>query len=214
VPFFEVNKKLFTFGPAVFATWAPNLHAYYKDRLSRLISETKHIRLKKSFASSVFAANSYNFGPATVCYMHRDFGNLPYGWCAITALGDFNPSSGGHLVLWDLGLVVRFPPGSTILIPSAVITHSNTPIAEGESRYSFTQYSAGGLFRWVEHGFQSETDFDSKLSPEGKVKAKEQKEGRWREGLALFSSITEVAQRPPLRKSIPLPCFQYLHKEI
>jgi len=57
-----------------------------------------------------------------------DFGNLPYGWCAITSLGPFDPKRGGHLVLWDLQLVIEFPPGSTILIPSAVLQHSNIPI--------------------------------------------------------------------------------------
>ncbi|KAJ7883792.1 hypothetical protein B0H13DRAFT_2537891, partial [Mycena leptocephala] len=39
----------------------------------------------------------------------------------ITALRRFNPDLSGHLILWDLKLVIRFPPGSTILIPSAII---------------------------------------------------------------------------------------------
>ncbi|KAJ3886728.1 hypothetical protein GG344DRAFT_69418 [Lentinula edodes] len=58
--------------------------------------------------------------------------------------------AGGHLVLWDLGLVIRFPPGSTILFPSSLITHSTIPIQEGETRAN---------------GFQSDKDF---LSTAGK----------------------------------------------
>ena len=64
-------------------------------------------------------------------------------------LGDFDPTKGSHLVLWECKLVIEFPPGSTILIPSAIITHSNVPIQAGEKRYSVTQYATGVLFRWV-----------------------------------------------------------------
>ncbi|KAF8220175.1 hypothetical protein L208DRAFT_1183270, partial [Tricholoma matsutake] len=61
---------------------------------------------------------------------------------------------GGHLALWDLGIVVHFPPGSGILLPSALIQHSNTPIASHECQYSFAQYTSGGLFRWAQNGFK------------------------------------------------------------
>ena len=53
--------------------------------------------------------------------MHTDPGNLLFGWCAITTLGNFDPTLGGHLVLWDLKLVIEFPLGSTILIPSVTL---------------------------------------------------------------------------------------------
>jgi hypothetical protein len=49
------------------------------------------------------------------------------------------------LVLWELGLVVRFPPGATVLFTSGHVTHFNLPIPEGQSRWSFTQYMATGL---------------------------------------------------------------------
>ena len=77
---------------------------------------------------------------------HRDAANLVYGWCAITALGNFNPTRGGHLILWDMKLVVEFPPSATVLIPSSLVVHSNTRLQEGEECMSFTQYAAGGLF--------------------------------------------------------------------
>ncbi|KAK7016266.1 hypothetical protein R3P38DRAFT_3203090 [Favolaschia claudopus] len=74
----------------------------------------------------------------------------------VQSLGNFDYTKGRHLVLWECKL--EFPPGSTILIPSAALFHSNTIISAGERRYSFTQYTAGGLFRWVERGFKSETE--------------------------------------------------------
>jgi len=59
---------------------------------------------------------------------------------------------GSHLVLWEAGLVIKFPPGSMILIPSAILMHLNIPIPKGSTHYSITQYTTRGLFRWVDHG--------------------------------------------------------------
>ncbi|KIK51794.1 hypothetical protein GYMLUDRAFT_979975 [Collybiopsis luxurians FD-317 M1] len=42
--------------------------------------------------------------------------------------GRFDQTRSGQLILWELKLVIDFPHASTILIPSAVITHSNIPI--------------------------------------------------------------------------------------
>ncbi|KAJ3718907.1 hypothetical protein C8R42DRAFT_541476, partial [Lentinula raphanica] len=83
---------------------------------------------------------------------HRDFLNWPFGWCAITALGKFDPRRSACLVLWELKLIVDFPHAATVLIPSLVITHSNTPVHPNDVRMSFTQYTAGSIFRWVENG--------------------------------------------------------------
>lgn len=88
-------------------------------------------------------------------FKHTDAANLRFGWCGITALGTFDPNCGGRLVLWEAHRVVDFPPGSTILIPSAAVINSNVPIRHGVRRYSFTQYTAGAIFRWVEFGFQT-----------------------------------------------------------
>jgi len=103
-------------------------------------------KLVRPFLNSVFAAITVNFGPITICWGHRDGANLPFGWCAITALGNFDWTKGGHLILWDLELVIEFPPGVTIIIPSAIFKHGNTIISPCETRFSVAQYSAGGLF--------------------------------------------------------------------
>lgn len=123
----------------------PDLYNYYDGSFKDLIDSDQ--RLERLFDESIWAAAGYNFGPHTITAKHRDFANLPFGICSITALGNYDPTLGGHIVLWDLGLVIEFPPGSTILIPSAAIAHSNTPVACHENRASFTQFTAGGLFR-------------------------------------------------------------------
>ncbi len=87
--------------------------------------------------------------------------NLATGWCGVIALGNYNPKTGGHLVLWDLRLVIEFPPGAVIFIPSSILRHSNVQVAPHETRMSFTQYTAGGLFRWEDCGFCSQKDFEA-----------------------------------------------------
>jgi hypothetical protein len=94
-------------------------------------------------------------------------------------------------VLWDMGLVIEFPPGSTIIIPSAVLRHSNVDIQKDEMRMSFTQYSAGGLFRWVDYGFRTASKFKAD-DPKGKKRFDEASRLRWAMGLGLFSTIGKL----------------------
>lgn len=111
--------------------------------------------LPRTFPNCVFPAATVNIGPRTVTSPHRDTQNYAGGWCAITALGDFDYVKGGHLILWSLGIALEFPAGSTVMIPSALIMHSNVPIAVQETRYSFTNYFAGQLLHWVDNGHAS-----------------------------------------------------------
>ncbi|KAJ3004272.1 hypothetical protein NUW54_g4889 [Trametes sanguinea] len=112
----------------------------------------------------------------------------PICWCAITAFGTFDPQCSGHLVLWELRMVIEFPPGSTILISSAILTHSNTDLAPNERRYSLTQYTAGGLFRWVACGFQS-----ARSAGKSTQDLSEGGQERWREGIQLMSHWSELS---------------------
>ncbi|PPQ76862.1 hypothetical protein CVT26_001500 [Gymnopilus dilepis] len=186
----ECFKRLAGFATSVMASKAPKLYHYYVEHLAEL--HANHPNIKRLFPSSVFAAASFNFGPRTVCRKHKDFANLPFGLCAVTALGNFDPRKGGHLVLWECGLVIEFPPGATILLPSAIVAHSNTPVQSHETRYSFAQYTAGGLFRWIEHGCMLAADFYASLSTE-ELEAVHQKDAeRWQYGLSLFEQAAQV----------------------
>ncbi|KAF8235818.1 hypothetical protein L208DRAFT_1255133, partial [Tricholoma matsutake] len=172
-----------------FATWFPKMYKYYYDTLRCLYKWDN--KLEHLFLDSVWTAMSLNFGPATWCYQHKDWGNLAYGVCVITSAGNFDPTCGGHLILWEYGLVIEFPPGVLIIIPSAVISHSNVPIQSHETRYSFTQYAAGGLFRWVEHGFQKEDSYTKGLPAAEHAAEKVCKEAHKKFGLSLFSTMDE-----------------------
>ncbi|KAL1698446.1 hypothetical protein EV121DRAFT_297177 [Schizophyllum commune] len=178
------------FSSSAFATWAPAIHTYYGDTLTALLDSDPTLR--RNFAKSVWSCITINFGPRTVTYPHRDYGNLSYGWCAITALGDYDPDHGGELILWDCKMIIRFPPGSTILIPSAILRHSNTRIKSHERRYSVTQYTAGSIFRWVEHGFQLDDAYYASLSPEEVRQDRRTAAGRWRRGRRMFSKLSDL----------------------
>lgn len=140
------------------------MYKYYRDTMLGL--ENAHPLLKRSFENSIFPAVTINFHPKTVAVPHYDYANLGYGWCALTALGRFNPDRGGFLVLVELKKVIRFPPHSTIFLCSAAIQHFNLGISEGEDRFSLVQYAAAGLFRWKENGFCSQEEADVQRSEE------------------------------------------------
>ncbi|KAI0041140.1 hypothetical protein FA95DRAFT_1478318, partial [Auriscalpium vulgare] len=113
------------------------------------------------------------------------------GWCAVTALGSYDHRCGGHLILWELGLVIEFPPGCTILLPSALITHGNTPIQENETRYSLTQYMAGALVRWHKYGFRTE-DRLAQEDPALKARLEREAASRAADALGLFSVLGDL----------------------
>lgn len=143
------------------AYYAPKLYWEYTDKLGQLIDHDPSLHW--NFNNSIYPTVMVNFGPQTVCYDHLDFGNKVAGWCNITAAGSYDYKQGGHLILFDIDKIIEFPPGSHILILSAVMCHSNTPIQPHERHMGFTQYAAGTLFQWVDNGFQRVEDVQGKL---------------------------------------------------
>lgn len=153
--------------------------------------------MKKPFPRSTYPAATFNLGPCVCTYKHRDPLNCPFGLCAIQPLGDFDPTKGGHLILWDLGIYIQFPPGSLILILSATLVHSNTPIQAHEKRASFTQYCGGGLFHYVDNGFMTGKALKAK-HPKKFAEMQAAKAKRWSYGLSLFSTLDELAAQAEL----------------
>ncbi|KAJ6452902.1 hypothetical protein DFH09DRAFT_964194 [Mycena vulgaris] len=186
-------RRLAGFQSSGFAMYAPKLYRYYCTILKALFE--KHPGLVHIFDNSIFPAVTFNCGPGAVTCDHLDHLNLSHGLCGITCGGDFDHTEGGHIHL-DLGekrVVIEFPSGASMFIPSGFVRHGNTPIRPGETRHSFTQYAAGGLFRWVAYGFQSAKAL---LAQVGGREAKERFDGapgsRWRWALDLFSKVDEL----------------------
>ncbi|PBK83696.1 hypothetical protein ARMGADRAFT_1048379 [Armillaria gallica] len=147
--------RLAGFASSAFATWAPKTFAYYAGHLCDHLLHNAQLVL--NWMNSVFAATTFNFGPRTLCFRHMDSVNLLFS-C--------------HLVLWDLKLVIDFLPGSTILIPSAILRHSNTTIAKGE--------------------FQTSEEYWRSLHEEEHLQAQKECSERWMMGLHMFSTLEEL----------------------
>ncbi|KAJ7027110.1 hypothetical protein C8F04DRAFT_1238263 [Mycena alexandri] len=187
-------QRLVKWANLLFFLFAPLLAAFYQSQMDELAGWKPS--LVWNFAGSVFAACTFNFGPQVITVPHLDFGNLSWGWCAITALGWFDPDLGGHLILWDLKLVIRFPPGATILIPSAIVRHSNVPIRAHEKRFSFVQYTAGGLFQWIRNGFKTDEAFENTGTREERMERTKEAKTRWGKGVAMYSTVDSLKSGP------------------
>ncbi|KAL0575861.1 hypothetical protein V5O48_006111 [Marasmius crinis-equi] len=184
-------QRLSSYHNSSFNLWGPLLFDKYRWTMDRMRQHPKTSHLPLPFENSVFAACAFNFGGQVRAYKHRDHLNWAFGWCAITALGDFDPKKSARLVLWELKLVVDFPPGSTVLIPSAVVTHSNTRIAKGDERTSFTQYTAGAIFRWAENGCMTEGELEA-ADPGAWAERQASKAGVVAERVRLYSKLADI----------------------
>ncbi|KAJ7766400.1 hypothetical protein DFH07DRAFT_867033 [Mycena maculata] len=147
--------------------------------------------LHRPFVGSIFSCAAFNFSTNVWTFRHRDVLNLAFGWCAVQALGEFDATEGGHIVLWDLKLVVEFPHGALVLIPSATIAHSNIPVQAGDERLSFTQFTPGGIFRYVDNGCQTVEELAEK-DPSKYDQIMALKAARWEMGLSLISTLDEL----------------------
>ncbi|KAK7015823.1 hypothetical protein R3P38DRAFT_2543453, partial [Favolaschia claudopus] len=125
-------RRICGFQSSAFRTWAPKLSKDYVTDLRSLFDHDPTLRL--NFTNSILPSVTFNLGPQSASFDHLD--------------DKIVPSDG-------LKLVVEFPAGATSFIPSAVVHHGNTPLAPHETRYSITQYAAGGLFRYVQYKFRT-----------------------------------------------------------
>ncbi|KXN84994.1 hypothetical protein AN958_11839 [Leucoagaricus sp. SymC.cos] len=175
--------------------WIPDLYDHFKTRLDQLFAHPKFGKpLKRITPAGVYPTVAFNFGPDVWTSRHRDAKNCAFGLCAVTALGDFNHETSGHLVLDDLKLIIEFPSGSTILLPSATLTHANIPVGVGQSRASFTQYCPGGLLRFVDQGFRTQVWMKNHAKKDYEVLMTE-RSLLWKKGLELYPTLDELLRR-------------------
>ncbi|KAF8969040.1 hypothetical protein BDZ97DRAFT_1797433 [Flammula alnicola] len=193
-------SRVTAFQNAAFEFWNPGIYRYQKSCIEQLLAHDPE--LKCTTPKTIFPTTACNFRNVC-CYKHHDMQNCPFGWCAITALGDFDHTLGGHLVLWELKLDIEFPHGYTVFIPSATITHSNIPVVDGDVRVSITQYCTGSIFCYVDNGFRT----DRALHEEDKKryeKSQAQKDHMWRMSLGLLSTVQDLK----IGKHPAVPLFQ------
>ncbi|KZV79080.1 hypothetical protein EXIGLDRAFT_596407, partial [Exidia glandulosa HHB12029] len=82
------------------------------------------------------------------CWFHRDSRNYILGICPVLVLGKFNHETSGQFIMVEPKLVLELRPGDVFLLMSSIITHGTAPLRAGETRRSWTCFTAGGIFRW------------------------------------------------------------------
>jgi hypothetical protein len=97
---------------AVFSQYGSRLHSHCKTTLDKI--EESQPDLQRPFKGMAFSALTFNLGPRVYTKPHRDMENLTQGFSSITSFGSFDYKKGGHLLLWDLGITIKFPAHSTI----------------------------------------------------------------------------------------------------
>ncbi|KAJ7198693.1 hypothetical protein C8J57DRAFT_1073040 [Mycena rebaudengoi] len=184
-------RRVFGFHSCGLATFEPKLYQYLVETLGPIYEQDPSLEL--NFTNSVFPAATVNCGPHAATFEHSDFLNLINGLCGISCGGKFDAKKSALFYMRQLKLVIEFPSASSILIPSSPISHGNTPLQPGETRYSMTQYAAAALFRWSAYGYQTAK---SLLSQPGGEELRNRYDGvpgsRWEWALNLFSKYDEL----------------------
>lgn len=176
--------------------------------------ESTNPQLRRPYKNTAFAASTYNLGPATICWPHRDSSNRVCNPCANGPFGPYDWRRGGHLIIHEARLVIQLRPGDIMLFPSALVTHGNIPIQPGELRFSFTAYSAGGLERWIQQGFMTEEEWEA-TKPDAAAAFHAAAPIRLAEAFSQFQTIEELRQRykqpgeTSLYSSSPALTFDY-----
>ncbi|GLB33433.1 hypothetical protein LshimejAT787_0103910 [Lyophyllum shimeji] len=162
-------KRVAAFQSNCYRAWMPRLHEASGKVLSELLEWKPSLR--RNFANSVYCCMTFNFGPHVICKGHRDHLN----WAP------------------EAKLIIEFPPGCSIIVPSACITHGNLPILKSENRISMTQYTAGGLVRWLDYQCRSAAEFE-KIDCKGKNAMDDKGHERWKDGVGMYSTIAELKE--------------------
>ncbi|KAJ7782207.1 hypothetical protein B0H14DRAFT_2630811 [Mycena olivaceomarginata] len=173
-------QRIMSFASSLILLWAPLLNAFY------LVNKTLLSAWKPSMrwhVNTLFAACTFNFGPRAITAPHLDFANLAWGWCSVTALGNFDPDFGGHLILWDLRLVIRFPPRLDAPYPLRPGTAIQRP--HPRARAALVHHA-------VHRGEPLPVAFQSSASTEEKAVRAAEDAQRWEEGVKMFSVVDEL----------------------
>lgn len=175
-------------------TWFPNHADLYSEVQRR--HRIQQDLVDFVFPHSPFCGTSFNLGPVATSKRHTDLKNFAGGICVIGALGSFNHETSGHLVLVEAKLILEFMDGDLAVLPSAALTHANTPIRRGvpgfedEWRMSIVQYTSGGLLRWL---WQGEKLADkTPLSKSARDARNAEGRARWTEALDLFPTLEGI----------------------
>ncbi|KAJ7018028.1 hypothetical protein C8F04DRAFT_1278435 [Mycena alexandri] len=163
------------------------LHVFHSFNNALDAYEDHYNHRERPVWCSPFAAATFLLGPRCLNFLDND---LTWGWAALTALGTYNPDKGGQIILWDLNLMVHFPPGTTILLPRSLIRYSFVEIAPGETRYCLIQHTPAPVFHFTENGNRTDPQFAATATEQEHAAREEQRAARKNGDLALNMLVT------------------------
>ncbi|KAJ7496075.1 hypothetical protein B0H11DRAFT_1716213 [Mycena galericulata] len=176
---------------ALYSHFGPGLHTHVMATKKALLDH-RLLFLRDTFSGSAFAASEAFLGSAE-SPPRLDDRDMLWCWRALTGLGRYDPEFGGEMILWDEKKVIKFPVGSTFLFPAAFMRYSFTRVRPWERRFSFSQYSQAGLFRYVENGFMSEATFEATAWRSVREKRDRVRDARMQTALGMFSHLNDFA---------------------
>jgi hypothetical protein len=121
------------------------LNAYNEDKLQILEAVEG---LVAPFEGSVFTTADFSFGDIPDV-SRKDNWDVFHTWRAMTCISKWDSFSNRVIIPRD-NHDIPFPPGSTLLMPTAVKRYFFTSTRPGDKCYLFQQYFNAGADRWVD----------------------------------------------------------------
>lgn len=147
---------------ALFEANFPGTAEMYRATLDEIDRRLPELNVRSGLCRSKYFAMSWvNAGPASVSPAHRDFRNLAAGLCVVNPFFNFRGDS-AFVLLYEAKLAIQVRRGAShdsrsncagesIFLPSALVTHGNTPIlGANETRGSFAHYTPAPVFQWLD----------------------------------------------------------------
>ncbi|KAJ7432733.1 hypothetical protein FB451DRAFT_1065168 [Mycena latifolia] len=110
----------------------------------------------------------------------------------ITSFGTYDHTKRGHILFWDDEKLVEIPSGASVMFPAGTKRYSFLPVDSNEERFLFRQFCHAGVFRWLEKGGRSDTEFESVSSPEVIDAWNEKRAKRGEASAKLFSRLDDL----------------------
>ncbi|KAK7053549.1 hypothetical protein R3P38DRAFT_2500714, partial [Favolaschia claudopus] len=168
---------------------APNAFDYLSTHMQRLMQDQG---VSPAFPGSVFTtAEITSCDAPNFCRFNEDAAFDTFE--AITFLGRYDHTCGGHIIFPDINMLFEVPVGSTYLIPSGARSFNFTAIRKKEYRYMFRQFVSAGVLRWVEKGGRTDAEFDVNASVEERAAWMKMRSERGKSSLKMFSRLSDFA---------------------
>ncbi|KAJ6450348.1 hypothetical protein C8R47DRAFT_1230309 [Mycena vitilis] len=149
-----VIQEIISFQNATMKMLASSLWESAHDAITAVMDNDTTLRLPfhqclgEPTQSTAFAQVEYTFAIDN-SYPQLHPRDHPTGWTVFTSVGNYDANESA-LILWDQRRMVRFPPGSTFLLPAGLFRYSFTGVSDESSRMLISQSFDGEICRFLQ----------------------------------------------------------------